>query len=68
MKMDHNNIPDSQMSYYLTNGCGRITEHKWNDVEESNAGTIAVLDRSAGVDGWAAGTWMADGRSGWNRI
>ena len=63
-----NNISDSAMSQYLTAGSGRITERKWNDVEESDSGTIAVLDKSAGINGWAAGTWRADGRSGWNRI
>lgn len=63
-----NTMKDSEMGQFLISGSGRITEHKWNDVEESDAGSVAVLDKSAGVDGWACGTWMADGRGGWSRI
>jgi hypothetical protein len=28
---------------------------------------VAVLDKSAGESGWAAGVWVSDGRSCWNK-
>jgi len=57
-------MSDSEMQTQLTAGSGRITERS----EESNAGTMAVLDKSAGVNGRLAGVWQASARGGWEKV
>ena len=61
-------INDYEMATQLTAGAGRISHREWNDARESNAGTVAVLGRSAGYNGRLNGTWVANGRGGWEKL
>ena len=61
-------INDYEMAVQLTAGGGRIVHREWDDESESNAGTVAVLGKSAGYNGRLRGSWIANGRGGWEKL